>query len=72
MDEVNFLETLLDFLRERGVSFCDIGGQGVSADVEPLVSLDLGLAVAVESIESLEGGPDCSLSGQALWATDGR
>ncbi len=34
--------------------FCVIGGQAVNAYVEPLVSLDLDLAVAVESLDDLE------------------
>lgn len=54
MDHANLLETLIAFLREQGVRFCVIGGQAVNAYVEPLVSLDLDLAVAVESFEDLE------------------
>lgn len=54
MDNSNLLETLLDFLHERGIPFCVIGGQAVNAYVEPLVSLDLDLAVMVESLEELE------------------
>lgn len=54
MDKTNLLETLLDFLREQGIRFCVIGGQAVNAYVEPLVSLDLDLAVAAESLDELE------------------
>lgn len=54
MDTTNLLESLITFLKERGVRFCVIGGQAVNAYVEPLVSLDLDLAVAVESLENLE------------------
>lgn len=54
MDTANLLETLIAFLREQGVRFCVIGGQAVNAYAEPLVSLDLDLAVAVESLEDLE------------------
>ncbi len=54
MDTSNLLETLIDFLTEREIRFCVIGGQAVNAYVEPLVSLDLDLAVAVESLEDLE------------------
>ncbi len=54
MDTTNLLETLLAFLREREIRFCVIGGQAVNAYVEPLVSLDLDLAVAVESLDDLE------------------
>jgi predicted nucleotidyltransferase len=54
MDAANLLETLIEFLRRQGVRFCVIGGQAVNAYVEPLVSLDLDLAVAVESLEDFE------------------
>lgn len=54
MDTTNLLETLIAFLQEQGIPFCVIGGQAVNAYVEPLVSLDLDLAVAVESLEDLE------------------
>lgn len=54
MDTSNLLESLITFLREQGIRFCVIGGQAVNAYVEPLVSLDLDLAVAVESLEDLE------------------
>ncbi len=54
MDTSNLLETLLHFLREQGIGFCVVGGQAVNAYVEPLVSLDLDLAVAVESLDDLE------------------
>lgn len=54
MDKSNLLETLIAFLREQGIHFCVIGGQAVNAYVEPLVSLDLDLAVAVESLDDLE------------------
>ena len=53
MDKADFLEELLALLRDRGVRFCVIGGQGVNAYVEPLVSLDLDLAVAVEQIDQV-------------------
>lgn len=54
MDTANLLERLMAFLRERGIRFCVIGGQAVNAYVEPLVSLDVDLAVAVESPDDLE------------------
>jgi hypothetical protein len=31
MDESNFLESLTNLLKERGISYCVIGGQGVNA-----------------------------------------
>ncbi len=54
MDHSNLLETLIAFLREHKIEFCVIGGQAVNAYVEPLVSLDLDLAVAMRQIEAVE------------------
>jgi hypothetical protein len=53
MDKADFLEDLLALLRDRGIHFCVIGGQGVNSYVEPLVSLDLDLAVAVDQIDQV-------------------
>jgi hypothetical protein len=59
MDETDLLEGLLGFFENRKISFCVIGGQAVNAYVEPLVSLDLDIAVAVDDshklIEDLRG-----------------
>ena len=54
MDHSNLLENLISLLREQGIQFCVIGGQAVNAYVEPLVSLDLDLAVAVHQIAEVE------------------
>ena len=54
MDHSNLLEKLIGLLKENEVSFCVIGGQAVNAYAEPLVSLDLDLAVAVDQIEKVE------------------
>lgn len=54
MDHSNLLENLIAFLRSQDIRFCVIGGQAVNAYVEPLVSLDLDLAVAVHQIEKVE------------------
>ncbi|ABU58621.1 nucleotidyl transferase AbiEii/AbiGii toxin family protein [Roseiflexus castenholzii] len=54
MDAANLLEQFIAFLREQGIRFCVIGGQAVNAYVEPLVSLDLVVVVAVESLDALE------------------
>ena len=48
MDETDLLGNLLGFLESHKVPFCVIGGQAVNAYVEPLVSLDLDIAVAVD------------------------
>jgi hypothetical protein len=53
MDETGLLEKILGFLEDRKVPYCIIGGQAVNAYVEPLVSLDLDIAVAVEDPRSL-------------------
>ncbi|HME07232.1 MAG TPA: nucleotidyl transferase AbiEii/AbiGii toxin family protein [Bryobacteraceae bacterium] len=50
MDQSNFLDAFLSLLRNSGIQFCVIGGQAVNAYVDPLVSLDLDVVVAVEQI----------------------
>ena len=50
MDRADLLERVLTLLTENGIRFCVIGGQAVNAYVEPLVSLDLDLAIAVEQL----------------------
>ena len=54
MDRANFLEGLIALLGEHNVPYCVIGGQGVNAYAEPLVSLDLDLAVAVDQLKHVE------------------
>jgi hypothetical protein len=54
MDYSNLLENLISLLNEQGIRFCVIGGQAVNAYVEPLVSLDLDLVVAVDQLEQVE------------------
>jgi hypothetical protein len=54
VDESNFLETFLALLAKNGIRYCVIGGQGVNAYVDPLVSLDLDLVVAAEQLERIE------------------
>jgi hypothetical protein len=53
VDETDFLGRLLAALERAGVRYCVIGGQAVNAYVEPLVSLDLDLAVAAEDLPRL-------------------
>ena len=48
VDKAGFLDRVIALLAESGVRYCVIGGQGVNAFVEPVVSLDLDLAVDVE------------------------
>jgi hypothetical protein len=54
VDRSNFLESLVGLLAENGIRYCVIGGQAVNAYVEPLVSLDLDLVVAVEQLGKAE------------------
>src|SRR6266508_4398673 len=54
MDQSNLLENLISLLKEKGIRYCVIGGQAVNAYVEPLVSLDLDLVVAVDQLEQAE------------------
>lgn len=54
VDDSNLLESFLELLEERDVSYCVIGGQGVNAYVEPLVSLDLDVVVALDQLPELE------------------
>ncbi len=53
MDQANFLERLLRCLDDHHIPYCVIGGQGVNAYVEPVVSLDLNLVVATDKLEEL-------------------
>jgi hypothetical protein len=56
MDQTGLLEKLLEFLESWKIPFCVIGGQAVNAYVEPLVSLDLDIAVAAEDPRELIAG----------------
>jgi hypothetical protein len=53
-DQANLLETLITVLNEHDVQYCVMDGQAVNAYVEPLVSLDLDIVVAVEQLEKVE------------------
>jgi hypothetical protein len=55
LDKSNLLEEVFSVLDENAVRFCVIGGQAVNAYVEPLVSLDLDLVVAVDQIDRMRG-----------------
>lgn len=54
VDQTNMLEHLFSLLNDRGIRYCVIGGQGVNAYVEPLVSLDLDLVISVEQLSQAE------------------
>ena len=54
VDGADLLESLIALLAENRIRYCVIGGQAVNAYVEPLVSLDLDLVVAIDQIEKVE------------------
>ena len=54
MDQANNLEDFLSLLDRHQIQYCVVGGQAVNAYVEPLVSLDLDLAVANEQLDQME------------------
>lgn len=53
-DRADFLGRLIALLREHSIRYCVVGGQGVNAYAEPVVSLDLDLAVAVDQLPQVE------------------
>lgn len=53
-DRTDFLDEFLALLTGNGIRYCVIGGQGVNAYAEPLVSLDLDVAVATEDLNLVE------------------
>lgn len=54
IDRTDFLERLISLLSEHGIRYCVIGGQAVNAYADPLVSLDLDLAIAMDHLPRLE------------------
>ena len=54
-DKSDFLERMISLLSENGIRYCVIGGQGVNAYADPVVSLDLDIAVALDQVERAEG-----------------
>lgn len=53
VDNAGVLDELLRLLEGLELSYCVIGGQGVNAYVEPLVSLDLHVVVASDGLPRL-------------------
>ena len=49
-DRVDFLDRLIALLTDHGVRYCVVGGQAVNAYAEPVVSLDLDVAVAADQL----------------------
>lgn len=54
VDREEFLEWFLDVLNAWGVRYCVIGGRGVNAYAEPVVSLDLDLVVAAYQLDTIK------------------
>jgi hypothetical protein len=54
LDQSNLLERLIALLNEHGIRYCVVGGQAVNAYVEPVVTLDLDLAVAVDQLPQVQ------------------
>lgn len=54
IDKANLLEGVIGLLREKGIRYCVIGGVAVNAYAEPVITLDLDLAVAVDQLEQTE------------------
>lgn len=49
----DFLQEFVDILKKGKLSFCVIGGLGVNAYAEPVVSLDLDVVIVSEKIDGL-------------------
>jgi hypothetical protein len=54
VDRSDLLDRFLAVLRERSAAFCVIGGQGVNAYAEPVVSLDLDIVVGMADLGAVE------------------
>jgi Nucleotidyl transferase AbiEii toxin, Type IV TA system len=53
-DQTDFLSRVIGLLTEEKIRFCVLGGQGVNAYAEPVVSLDLDIVIAVDHIKKAE------------------
>ncbi len=53
-DRVGFLDRLIALLADHGIRYCVVGGQAVNAYAEPVVSLDLDLAIAADQLCEVE------------------
>lgn len=53
LDEANMLEGLVGLFDEHRVAYCVVDGQAVNAYVEPLVSMDLDVVLALEDLERI-------------------
>ena len=53
VDHAGVLDRLVEILRDQHVEYCVIGGQGVNAYVDPVVSLDLDIVIAASDVSRL-------------------
>jgi hypothetical protein len=53
-DRSDFLDRIISLLEDENVRYCVIGGQGINAYADPVVSLDLDIVVAVQQIPEVE------------------
>lgn len=51
--KIDFLQSFIDILDKKKIPFCVIGGLGVNAYAEPLVSLDLDIVIISGRIDEL-------------------
>ncbi len=51
--EGDLLVSVIEILKTNNISYCVIGGLGVNAYVDPIVSLDLDIVIAADKIELL-------------------
>ena len=58
VDRSDLLDRFLAILRSHGTRFCVIGGQGVNAYAEPVVSLDLDLVLAAADVDGIRTALD--------------
>lgn len=53
-DQTDFLGRVVELLSKNGIRYCVVGGQGVNAYAEPVVSLDLDIVIAVDQLPHAE------------------
>jgi hypothetical protein len=53
-DHTDFLSRVIELLTKHAIRYCVLGGQGVNAYADPVVSLDLDVVIAVEQLPEVE------------------
>ena len=49
----DIIQEIIDLMNQNSIEYCVIGGLGVNAYVEPVVSLDLDIVVIIDAIDKL-------------------